>query len=319
MRLHCEILPELEGRIRYLESRNTVRHISSTTVKSFVSHGADVSGMVPLFVKQALEERICGQYRVAVTGGIAVGKSWVSGQLAKHAAERYGLPTMHLNFDELIRELYEERSRGADLVRRRLAELFGPEVLTDDGTGVRREALSARIFAPSCDQRTRREVHRLTAPHVWRKFRERTVGFRGILVVEWAQVAEMGLAGMTNNNVIVVDSPNREVLAALRKIPPGKLANVRAHQWSAERKRDALQTRIERCGHGEVLVHQNRFDDPAGMDALVDGLKEMYPDLAAYERKEGMRCESTDTKSSGRSRKARSAARSSQGTSRSMN
>ena len=72
--------------------------------------------------------------KVGLTGGLASGKSTVAARLLEH-----GIPV--LDADLIVRELYREGSEGA----RAVAEAFGPEFLTEDGS-VDRPKLSAHVF-----------------------------------------------------------------------------------------------------------------------------------------------------------------------------
>lgn len=297
MRLHADIFRPLADSVVYLDAREELRHVSSSMVKAFVDRHLDTSAYVPMFVKEALEERIHGQYKIAVTGGIAVGKTFVAETLARVAAKTFGCETYHVNVDSLIRAFYAERSNGAALVRARLAELFGDDVLTADRNDVNRPTLAARIFSPSCDQNMREEIHTITAPHVGRKYREALSGKHGLIVVEWAQLAEMGMGLWTNNNAIVVDSPDRAAFIARRGLDAAKFADIGRHQWSADRKVRALYACARRDRHGTVLRYANRLrenvaESERDIEVLVAEIATLFLMLT---KKEGASCASATT------------------------
>jgi dephospho-CoA kinase len=89
---------------------------------------------------------------VGLTGGIASGKSVVSARLAEHGA-------VVVDADKLAREVVEPGTPGLA----RIAETFGPSVLSDDGS-LNRPALGAVIFA---DAAKREELNSITHPAIW--------------------------------------------------------------------------------------------------------------------------------------------------------
>jgi dephospho-CoA kinase len=91
---------------------------------------------------------------IALTGGIAAGKSTIAGRLAEHGATV-------VDADVLAREVVEPGTPGLAAI----AERFGPGVLTADGA-LDRAALGRIVFA---DERSRLELNAITHPAVWRR------------------------------------------------------------------------------------------------------------------------------------------------------
>jgi dephospho-CoA kinase len=89
--------------------------------------------------------------RVALTGGIATGKSYVRARLTSH-----GIPT--LDADALARDAVAPGSPGLEAV----AQRFGSEVLQADGSLDRRR-LGALVFA---DARARADLEAIVHPRV---------------------------------------------------------------------------------------------------------------------------------------------------------
>lgn len=96
-------------------------------------------------------------YLIAVTGGIASGKSAVSRSLASRGA-------VHVDADVIAREVVEP---GTDALAQ-IAEDFGPAVIAPDGT-LDRAALGAIVFS---DPERRARLNAITHPAVWRRVRE---------------------------------------------------------------------------------------------------------------------------------------------------
>lgn len=90
-------------------------------------------------------------YLVAVTGGIASGKSVVAARLAEHGA-------VHVDADELARRAVEPGTPALQRIR----DAFGADVITADGT-LDRARLGAIVFA---DPEKRSALNAITHPAV---------------------------------------------------------------------------------------------------------------------------------------------------------
>jgi len=274
------ILPQVE--IEYLQAARDLHIVSSSMVKGFVLQRLDVDKFVPMFVKQSLEERLLNQYRIGVTGCISVGKTWVAAEMARLAAfEKFG--GKHINIDKLLRDVYDEDSPGAQSVRDELARRFGVSILSDDRLLVNRKRLAEALFVYGADQH-RAFVTELTMPHVARKYREALADASGLVVVEWAQTAEMGMGTWTSNNVIVVDSPDRASLVAQRGIDEERLRVMDRIQWSAVRKTRALNKAVTIAKSGTVKVYENQRRENAAValhdiDLLFRDVLKLFPSL----------------------------------------
>jgi dephospho-CoA kinase len=91
---------------------------------------------------------------IALTGGIASGKSTVAARLAEHGA-------VIVDADRLAREVVEPGGPALAAI----AERFGASVIRDDGT-LDRAALGAIVFA---DERARLDLNAITHPAVWQR------------------------------------------------------------------------------------------------------------------------------------------------------
>ncbi|TAM69915.1 MAG: dephospho-CoA kinase [Microbacteriaceae bacterium] len=94
---------------------------------------------------------------IALTGGIASGKSTVAARLAQHGA-------VVVDADLLAREVVEPGTPAL----RAIVERFGPGVLTADGS-LDRAALARIVFS---DEQSRHDLNAVTHPAVWRRARE---------------------------------------------------------------------------------------------------------------------------------------------------
>jgi dephospho-CoA kinase len=94
---------------------------------------------------------------IAVTGGIASGKSTVGRRLAEHGA-------VIVDADKLAREVVAPGTPGLA----RIAEVFGPSVISADGS-LDRPALGAIIFS---DAEKREQLNGITHPAIWERGRQ---------------------------------------------------------------------------------------------------------------------------------------------------
>lgn len=279
---HEYVFPGIGDRFVFLGADDRFRLVSSSLAKAFVRRGVDVSDFVPAFVRRALEERILGQYKVGITGTQASGKTHVSHRLAEQL-RRDGFSAHVVSLDDLIRRLYVEDSIGAQEVRDRIAVLFGNDTLSADRTSVCNAVLKTRLFDPACDAAKRQALHEVVAPHVGRLYREELSGKRGLVLVEWAQMAEMGMSHWTNHNVIVVESSDKKECEAARGIDAEASDRVARFQWSAETKASAIYARAISDGTGTVLRYRNRFSldgaDFADIARLAAAVEEIFPEF----------------------------------------
>ncbi len=270
-------------RMQTMDAREELRLVSSSAIKQIVLLDGDVSPFVDMSVKAALEEKLRGHGMIGITGGISVGKSWVAKEVARHLTG-LGLAATHINIDELIREFYAEASPAAQRVRDNLEGWFGTQVLLDGRGDVDRKVLSARLFTDSCAKKVRENLVAMTMPHVERLYRGRLLAApEGIVLLEWAQMAEMHMTHWTNNRVVVVESSDREAFAAKRGIDPARLAEWSKFQWTADAKHAAVCDRISEARFGSAWLFNNRIHHGAARDiqGLADQIAREFPALTA--------------------------------------
>lgn len=97
---HAMIYPPIASRVVYLPSAPEFAHISSTLLKAFVSHHVDISKMAPIYVKQMMEERMHGQFRLGITSELAIDIGSFSWALYEKAQQR-GIQTHMISLDAL--------------------------------------------------------------------------------------------------------------------------------------------------------------------------------------------------------------------------
>jgi dephospho-CoA kinase len=165
--------------------------------------------------------------RIALTGGIATGKSYVLEQFRRH-----GVPC--LDSDDLVHGI---TSAGTEATAA-IAERFGREVLAPDGS-VNRATLGPIVFA---DPAARRDLEAIVHPAVYRAIAAGIRGFEHLDRYAFAVVDVPLLFETGHDNdfdrVIVTVCPPETQIARLRERGMGEADARRrlAAQWPTERK-----------------------------------------------------------------------------------
>ena len=165
--------------------------------------------------------------KVALTGGIATGKSYVLKQFQKR-----GIPC--LDADELAHGVTAAGTEATAAIAAR----FGPEMLAPDGA-VDRGKLGPLVFA---DAAARRDLEAIVHPAVYRAI---TAGLRGFELIDNPQLAIVDVpllyesgAGETFDKVIVTVCPPEMQIARLvaRGLSAGDAQRRIAAQWPTDQK-----------------------------------------------------------------------------------
>jgi dephospho-CoA kinase len=195
---------------------------------------------------------------IALTGGIASGKSTVSRRLASLGAHI-------VDADLLSREAVAPGSPGLAAV----AVRFGPTVLADDGS-LDRAALGAVVFS---DAAARADLNAIVHPEVRRLAAERLAAIGraepdAIAVYDVPLLVETGV-DHDFELIVVVDADERtrtERLVALRGLDPEEAARRVAAQASDEERRAVADVLIDTTG---TLEHTDEQVDRLWSDLVA--------------------------------------------------
>ncbi len=175
--------------------------------------------------------------RVALTGGLATGKSYVRGRIASR-----GVPT--IDADAVVHELFAPGSETTrDIVGR-----FGPDMVAGDGA-VDRRALGALVFH---DAEARRALEAIVHPRVYDRI-VRWMSAQAVRGARWALAEipllfETGHEGDFDRVIVAACSPEEQLRrVAARDGLPDSAARARiAAQWpiaeKARRATDLIDT-----------------------------------------------------------------------------
>ena len=182
--------------------------------------------------------------RVGLTGGIASGKSTVGAMLAE-------MGCIVTDADALVADLYRPGEPGAQAV----ADLFGPEMLSTDGS-VDKEALGPAVFA---DPASRKRLEQAIHPLVGRRYLKilESAGDSAVVVFEVPLLAETGGRGRYDA-VVTVEAPAdlRLDRAVARGLDRDQAAARMEAQARSEDRRAAADFVIENVGNLEELRAQ---------------------------------------------------------------
>jgi dephospho-CoA kinase len=180
--------------------------------------------------------------RVGLTGGIASGKSTVSGILAE-------LGAVVIDADRLAREVVAGDTPGLAQV----VAAFGPEILTPEGE-MDRARVGAIVFA---DAERRRELESIIHPLVRARAAqlEQAAGADAIVVHDIPLLVETGQEA-SFDAVVVVDVPEEVQIDRMVRDRAWTADDARARiaaQASREQRREAATYVIENTGTREDL------------------------------------------------------------------
>jgi len=164
--------------------------------------------------------------RVALTGGIATGKSTVLRRFGDH-----GIPT--IDADVLAREAVAPGRPALDGIRRR----FGDAVLAPDGT-LDRKALGAVVFA---DAAARRALEAIVHPVVYAEIARWFAGLNAAAPVGIADIPllyETGREGEFDMVIVAACPPDLQVARLIDRdgLSPEEARRRIAAQWPIEEK-----------------------------------------------------------------------------------
>ena len=175
---------------------------------------------------------------VGLTGGLASGKSTVARWLGEAGF-------LVVDADRVVADLYAPGGRGAAAVR----ELFGPEVLADDGA-VDRPKVAEQVFS---DDQARRRLEQVIHPLVRQRFADIASQADGVVVYEATLLVESG------------HSKNFDLVVSIEAPDDRRLNWAIARGMSDEQARARLAAQGDgarrRAGADRILTNDGTLDD----------------------------------------------------------
>lgn len=226
-------------------------HISSSTVKAIAKHSGDISQYVPLHVKQAIEERVCEQYIVGVTGEIGAGKSHIS-KIIKNSLNS---KVHNIELDHIAHDILEKLKEPAyEQVRKEIGD-FAPTSIEKNGF-INRSILGSIIFNSPKKLQKLNDI--MTKP-IMVRLRKEISGKKGIILINCALLAEAHMLHICNNNVILikVDKDTQKIRLFDRGLTEEQTKTRLASQYTYDRKKYMIEEQIDFHRHGKLWEIDN--------------------------------------------------------------
>lgn len=197
-------------------------------------------------------------YLIALTGGIASGKSLVASRLAE-------LGAVHVDADLLAREVVEPGTPGLSAI----TEAFGPSVITPDGS-LDRAALGAIVFA---DPEQRAVLNAITHPAVWARAQDLFIAAvdrdpAAVIVYDVPLFVEAAVSRQVSFDLVVVVDTKAETrirrLVELRGMTPQEAA----------RRLDAQAGDSERLAMADLVI-----DNDGAREATIEQVDRLWAAL----------------------------------------
>lgn len=188
--------------------------------------------------------------RIGLSGGIGSGKSTVARLFAD-------LGAFVVDADAIAREVVSPGTQGlADL-----AEAFGPDILTPDGS-LDRQALADIVFA---DPAAREKLNAITHPRIAARTAELVASIpdSAVFIHDVPLLVELGLQD-AYDLVVIVDAPDE--MRVQRLVERGLDAD------DARARIAAQATREQRLGVADIVI-----DNSGDLDSLTEQVRSAWP------------------------------------------
>jgi pantetheine-phosphate adenylyltransferase len=259
-------------------------HISSSAVKELqLNHASNLTEYVPLVIKQALEERISGQYLLGVTGGIGSGKSFVSKSilnlLPKNSKEN--LVFHHIDMDEIGRYILKESNEPVHrTVRSTIASTLNITTSANDLSAkddkIDINLLIQLMFDDYDAESARAEFDRIMFEPMMHMVRKKIIGLKGIILLNSALFVEAKICNFVNNNFVLVKCSDETRMTRLKKrnYTDKQIENRLKAQLSTEEKAKAIQDLIKEHSCGSLIEFTN--EDKSQCNLLRDAILNVF-------------------------------------------
>ncbi len=256
----------------YMPAEEDVAHISSSYTKMVLEGGGPIAELVSPYVKQCLEARKTGQYRINLTGVMNAGKSYVGSELER-IGEEAGIPVNNIELDPIIHQIYD--GTLDDYIYKKACENIikeiGEEAACEDGT-INRDVLREKVAERPEILNVLTEI--LYKPLMTYVKRHELFNEKGLIIFNAALVAESDMNGLANNNVILVSADDESLERRFdEEIGTGKITEhefhvIQSSQYTEEGKIRKINEDIEKSKHGTIFTYDNSDDSHQNVESL---------------------------------------------------
>jgi pantetheine-phosphate adenylyltransferase/dephospho-CoA kinase len=248
-------------------SKKEFSNISSSSIKALQKEQGLVHDSIPLYVKQCLEARLSGQHIMNLTGSIGVGKSRVSSKL-EEIGKQHGIPVYHIELDHIPHHMYDGTYKEPIYAetRKKIIETFGKDLEMPDET-INRKKLGEIVFN---DPQKLEKLNEIVNKPMMVKLRREMYGKKGLILVNAALTAELNMAYLSNNNVVLVttDRQSQERRLKERNFTEEQVKRRLDSQYTTERKKEMINRAISEQKQGRLW----EIDNSDGLDPQLDVL-----------------------------------------------
>ena len=255
---------DAEAITQYIPAEEDVAHIRSSYAKMVLEGGGPIAKLVSPYVKQCLEARKMGQYRINLTGVMNAGKSYVGSELERICKET-GIPVNNIELDPIIHQIYD--GKLDDYIYRKARENIidkvGKEVACEDGT-INRDVLREKVAERPEILNALTEI--LYKPLMTYVKRHELFNEKGLIIFNAALVAESDMNGLANNNVVLVTADDESLERRFdEEIDKGKITEhefrvIQSSQYTEKVKIRKINEDIEKSKHGTLFTYDNSDD-----------------------------------------------------------
>ena len=236
-------------------------HVSSSAVKAIAKHNGNITKYVPLNVKQAVEERVCEQHILGITGPIGCGKSHIGKILSRYKYETGNMVDVHnIELDHIGHDILNKLTEPAYVkVRKEIAEAMDqPELLNKDGF-IDRKILGERVFYYPQDLAN---LNKFMEKAIMVRLRKEISGKEGIILINCALLAESNMLHICNNNVLLIDVSKDTQTKRLKErgLSEEQIESRTSCQYDHGRKQRTIEKQISEDCHGKLWSIDNSQD-----------------------------------------------------------
>ena len=238
-----------------LPARRELDHVSSSAVKEVQKNQGLTYEYVPLHVKQALEERISGQYILGVTGESGTGKSYICNKFETFGAQT-GIIVHNIELDHVGHSILENLAEPSyQKTREDIASVFGSRVVLPGGK-INRKVLGELVFG---DKQKLEQLNSIMHTPILVRLRRELFGKQGLLLLNAALFTESDMTYLCNNNMLLVttDDPSQQRRLRARGLTPEQMKRRLESQYTTAQKQSWIEQKIREQRNGTLWTVQN--------------------------------------------------------------
>lgn len=246
-----------------LVANQQLSHISSTAAKEICKYQGLLHEYVTFPVKRKMEMELNGQNIFGITGEIGMGKSFITEQVINYGS-LCGFKMMNVDLDVIGHSLYTR----TEPVYVNLREQIRDELKL---TEVTRKEVGDAVFS---DPEKLRKLNELVKNPMLTLIRKQIFGFKGIVILNGALLAESNFLHLCNNRIAVVQSSRQTQEHHLMKRGMSEYQIQRRlnSQWNTQTKINFISSEIKKHNYGKLVVVENnpKVSSTSNVQTILD-------------------------------------------------